>query len=563
MRKFSDILREKYISVASAILLIGVGSGFISFFLHKLVKNISSLSGTSKPFTPETFLYSLLFAFSSYFFTKYFFPDTNGSGIPQVKISLVAFKGRMPRRMPFGKFITSILTLCSGLSFGKEGPMVTISASFGHLIARIFGFSRRLTKVMVTSGATAGLAAAFNTPIAAVVFTIEEIMGELNTKYLGPIIITSVIASFTSYKLSGGQTTFITVTHKFTHDWHLILYFLLGCLTSIIGSLFIKSIVTIKGLKKKFFKEFNLLFILFIVCILGVFSLYSPNVLGDGIETINLLLKGNQNFNLGPLLLLLLLKFILTTSSYSTGLSGGIFMPVLFLGALIGAIIGILLSNLGLQNIEVGIFSLLGMTSLLVAVVRAPFTAFIMLFELTRDYELILPLMISTVGAYWISDLLNKESVYESVAEYEGVHLPNASEKECLSDMTVEEAMKEDVTFFLDNMTYENAFNLVKDKPFGGYPILKNDKLIGVINRRSLKENYEKNPHAYIGSYERLSLITIYPDQSLLIAMDKMKRFEIGRLPVVSRINDKKVLGIITPEDIINFLGISKSIENR
>lgn len=560
MKKFNEVLKSDLSKISFAIIFIGTGSGLFSVLLHEIVELTSQLIGTSKRFTIQTYFYSLGVAMTSYFLTKNIFSDTNGSGIPQVKLALVAYKGKMPRRMPIGKFITSFLTLCSGLSFGTEGPLVTICASWGHLVAHVLRFNREVTKVLVSSGATAGLAAAFNTPIAAVVFTIEEVLGELNTRYLGPIVVTSVLASVTSYKLLGNHSTFIPLEYKFHIEWHLFLYLILGLLMSISGFFLVKGILYCKKLRNIYFKNNEYLFIFIVISIVALSSQYSIDTLGDGAHTINRLLDGKGLHYISSLCLIFILKIALTSASYSTGLSGGLFMPVLFIGAVGGAIFGLALQKIGISRIEPGVFALLGMTSLLVAIIRTPFTAFIMLFEMTRDYELILPLMISSIGAYWISNLITKESVYELVAEYEGVHLPTSSDNECLNEMSVEECMTKEVLCLESNDFIKDIIGVVSDSTYSGFPVLKDNRLIGVVNRCELQEMFLENPDCKVANTAKYSVISIYPDQSLLVALDKMKRFEIGRLPVVSRFNDRYLLGLVTPEDIVNYLGLSKQI---
>ena len=563
MKKLDHLLKTDFYKICIAILMIGFGAGLFSYMLHESVHLATHYLGTFNQFTLKTYLFAIVMALISYALTKFIFKDTNGSGIPQVKLSLVAYKGKMPRRMPFGKFLTSFFTLCSGLSFGKEGPLVTISAAWAHLVSHLLNLNRQLTKILVVSGATAGLSAAFNTPIAAVVFTIEEILGELNTKYLGPIIVTSVVASVTSYKLLGNSSTFIPLNYGFHIEWHLFLYLLLGLLMSGVGYILVKTILISKTIRNKYFKKYDFLFVIIAVSIAALFSQYSSDVLGDGTSTINKLLLGKSSQILSYMFVIFLMKILLISSSYSTGLSGGLFMPVLFLGAVGGSVFGIVLVKLGIENIEIGAFALLGMTSLLVAVIRTPFTAFVMLFEMTRDYELILPLMISSIAAYWISTLMNPESVYESVAEYEGVHLPTHRDNECLNEMIVEDCMVTDIVTLDVNDTVMGVQDKVSNAIFGGFPVLKNDKLAGVINKCVLKERIEQNKDCKIHELLiRYSVISIHPDQSLLLALDRMKRFDIVRLPIVSRFNDKKLLGIITPGDIVDHLGLSKTEED-
>ncbi len=556
--KFNYLFKSEFYKFSFGVFLVGCGAGLASYLMHIVIDLLKRYAKTDGPFGLTAIGFSLAFTGVSYLLTKTWLQDTTGSGIPQVKIALVAFKGRMGKRLPGGKFITTILTLASGLSFGKEGPMITIGASWGHLVAYILKLNRQLTKLLTTAGATAGLSAAFNTPIAAVIFTLEELLGQLNTKYLGPIILTSVLASVTSYKLLGNQTTFIHLSYKFNIEWHLILFLVLGLIMSSVGFIFVRSIIFAKDIKKKYFKEKNFLFIVIVVGLAAGISQFAPETLGDGVGSINLMLAGKHTSLLKVLGVLFLMKFILSSASYSTGLSGGIFMPVLFLGAVGGNLYGHFLHNIGITDIEIGVCTLMGMTSLLVAVIRAPFTAFIMIFELTGDYELILPLMTSSIVAYWFSYNFDQETVYETLAEYEGVHLPGVSDNECLHEMSVEEAMVKDVASLRWGEPVANYEEVINQNDFGGFPVLKKGKLVGVLNRRELKTMLEKNPDGLIGDLLKYNPITIYADQSLVVALDKMKRFDIGRLPVVSRVNDKQLLGIITPKDIINYLDLTK-----
>lgn len=559
MSLFKKSFKKEYFPLAIAIMLTGIGAGFFSFTFHKSVQFLSRYLGTNTVFNPKSAIFSLLALLTSYLLTKLLFKDTNGSGIPQVKLALVALKGRMPRRMPFGKFLTSLSTLASGLSFGSEGPLVSISAAWAHLVSYLLRVNRQLMKVLVTAGATAGLSAAFNTPIAAVVFTVEEILGQLNTKYLGPIIIVSVLASVTSYNLFGGTSTFVNVHYKLHEEWHLILYTFLGLTMSLVGYLWEHSVIFFKKIKSNIPTNFDFVFIVFVWIAVCLCSQFSDTILGPGASTINNFLLGNIHFSLLFVLILFLMKFLLSASSYSTGLSGGLFMPVLFLGATGGVLFALFLQQIGIEQIDIGAFALLGMTSLLVAIIRIPFTAFVMMFEMTRDYDLILPLMVSSIASFLVSSVICPESIYELVAEYEGVHLPSPTENEALDEMTIEHCMVTEVKTLPWDAKIKDYVEEIERDNFGGYPILSGKKLAGLANSDVLLRKYKEDPEAKIHEVTKRSFIRIYPDQSLLVAFDKMRRFEIGRLPVVSRFNDKTLIGIITPEDIVNFLYLSKN----
>lgn len=554
---FKKHLNIENLIVGISILIIGIGAGSASFLLHESADLLSDLLNTNESFNLTTLGFSVAVLFLGLFLTKKIFKDTGGSGIPHVKLSLTAFNGKMAKRMPAGKFITSLLTLVSGFSLGKEGPLVTISAAIGNLTAYSFKLNRRLTKLLVTSGASAGLAGAFNTPIAAVVFTVEEIWGQLNSKYIPPIMLTAVISSLTSSALLDGKTTFETLNYKFILDWHVVNYILLGLFMSIVGHLFINTILTFEKIENRFFQNKSYLYLFIAVLLTAAFSQITPEVLGDGTKTINFLLQGSEGKELSYYVMLGLMKIILIAYAYSTGVSGGLFMPVLFMGAIGGSVYGSLLSYIYDSPIEIGVFALMGMTSLLVAVIKTPFTAFILLFEMTRDYELILPLMLSSTSAYLISSMFDSKSVYESVADSEGVHLPTASDNEGLDEFCVRECMVREIT----SLDFESKIKEVKPilelKNHQSYPVLKNGNLEGVVYRNSILSS-GNDEDTSISDLIRYRPISIYPDQNLLVALDKMKRFDLGSLPVVSRFNDKIILGIITAGDIIGYFSRKK-----
>lgn len=551
-----NIFKKDKIKLISIILLTGVSSGILSYVFHFGISSIKKLIHTDTSFTFTTFIWASILACLSLFLTNKFFQDTSGSGIPHVKLSLLALKGKLSRRLPFSKFLTSFLSLASGLSLGKEGPSVTISAAIAHLYSSIFGVSNELKKLLVTAGASAGLAAAFNTPIAAVVFTLEEIAENLNTKTLGVIIFTSIIASFTSYELLGNHNTFVTVHYASSQKWHLGLYLLLGVFMAGFGPLWIKLVISIRRRKAKF-PRLKYGYLIFTLALAGLASHYSPYVLGDGVEMINNIL-GGQNFQILFLLSLFGIKFLLSAMSYSTGVSGGLFMPVLFVGAIGGGLFATILTNyFHVEGIEVGAFALIGMAAFLVSVIRVPFTAFVMLFEMTRDYELILPLMAASVSAYVISQYLMKGSVYELIAREEGVIMPEGDERLILDELIVENCMTKDIETLDATKTPEDVIDFLSTSKHSGFPVLNECKIIGIISRSELIKHQQDDEKKIlsIGSISSKDLVTIYPDQSLLMAFDKMKKFHVHRIAVVSRFDKHRLVGILTAEDIVAHFG--------
>ena len=223
------------------------------------------------------------------------------------------------------------------------------------------------------------------------------------------------------------------------------------------------------------------------------------------------------------------------------------------LGALCGNLFQLILPN---HEFQLSVFALVGMGSYFVSVIRAPFTSIIMIFEMTRNYPVILPLMLANIVSYYLSSKLHNGSIYESISEQDGIHLPTKDDNDILENLIVEDAMIQDVVTLNAKLTVGETAESIKSIPFTGFPILRNGLLVGMISRSEIsqaisKELYEKS----LQSIAEKKIITIYPDQSLMVAFHKLNRFHVSRLPVVSRINDKKIIGIITAENIVSLFG--------
>jgi CIC family chloride channel protein len=260
------------------------------------------------------------------------------------------------------------------------------------------------------------------------------------------------------------------------------------------------------------------------------------------------------------------LKFFATTISYGSGASGGLFMPTLFMGAMLGGLIGALAEKLfpGIGAASTGAYALVGMGAFFAAVIRAPFTSIIMIFEMTRDYKIILPVMIANIVAYAISSRFHEGSIYENISEQDGVHLPTREDNEVLESLLVEDAMITTPITLNANLTVKEAVKKIRDTEISGYPVLKNGVLIGMVSTSDVGSHYaRRNGDFTIEKICTKKLIKIYPDQSLLVAFHKLQKHQISRLTVVSRINDKRLVGIITPEDIVNKFGFHIQEESK
>ncbi len=542
----------------------GILAAVVTTLIHHVVFYLRELLGTDQTFTQKSFLLGGIAIFISGWLTTRKFPFTVGSGVPQVKIALAVYNGRIKLGSTIAKFFTTVLSLGSGVSLGREGPSVAVSAGIGSYLGEIFHLSKKRVKALVAVGSAGAIAAGFHIPITAVVFTLEEVVGNLNAKVLGSIVISSVIASITAQFLTGGDALFSQLYYKLNDKRELIFYSFIGISSGLLGPLWMNSVLALRKFNRTKMQNHRLSFIMIAFCIVGLLSQIHPGVLGSGAGTIEITLL---SLILDPKLLITLfvLKFFSTSLCYSTGMSGGLFMPTLLMGATLGSIIGSLAGILFPEiTSNTGAYALVGMGAFFVTVIRTPFTSIMLVFELTRDYHIMLPLMIATAIAYRISSHYGNQSIYERISEQDGIHLPTEEDNEALETLPVSDAMVTDVKTLSANITINECVEEVRGSNITGYPVLKSGRLIGVVSKAEILTNFTKNNgDKKIESICEMKVIKIYPDQSLHVAFHRLKRFQISRLPVVSRLDDKKLVGIITAKEIVESFGFQIRQDNK
>lgn len=556
LRKINKINIDEEHLYFGLTLLVGVLSGLIAIGLHEVIVLLTQKFGTNKAFDTDAIVYSGLAIFISGYITTRLAPWSSGSGIPQVKIALVTHHGIISFRDFIAKIITSIFTLSSGFSIGREGPTAAIAAGLGSNIGQFFSLSKNKIKGLVAIGSAGGIAAAFNTPIAAVIFTLEEIVGEISSKKLGPIVIASVIASVTAASFHPPEAFLGEFKYRLVSNKEIIFYLVIGVLAAVTGPIWVKSILSFRSIERRIFKHHKLTIMMLAFVIIVFVSHWDSMLLGPGNEVIKKTLL-NEIISLKTLLFLFLAKTILTSICYSTGVSGGLFLPTLFIGAMLGAIVGQIANTFFPEFTAMqGAYALVGMGAFFAAVIRAPFTSILIIFEMTRNYNIILPLMIANITAYLLSGRLAKGSIYEQLSEQDGIHLPTKEDDEVLDTISVEDAMVRDVKTLNYSLTVKEAIDIVNHSEISGYPVMRNNLIFGVISTNDLGAARAK----YKGSCTleeicQREVISIHPDQSLLTAFHKLQKFKISRLLVVSRVNESRLVGIITAEDIVTKFG--------
>ena len=357
-------------------------------------------------------------------------PGARGSGIPQVKQVYALGDGRVPVRDAVGKFLVGTLQIGSGASLGREGPTVQICAGASTFIARVTALPARDMRRLLPVAAAAGIAAAFNAPIAAVTFTIEEIVGSLDHSVLSGAVVAAALAAVIERSVLGTHPVFEAPQGLgLDHASSLAFFGLLGVLAAGVSVAFTDGMLELRrrfrrqGIVPTWAQPSVGGLVTGALAAGVLLALGQKGVTGGGYETLGLALEGR--LALGALLTLCLAKLVATVFSYSSGGAGGIFMPALFVGAMLGGAVGHLdVSALGHEPRQLGAFALVGMGAVFAGVIRAPITSVLIIFEMTGAYGLILPLMIANVTAFVLARRLRPTPIYEALLEQDGVVLP-------------------------------------------------------------------------------------------------------------------------------------------
>ena len=389
----------------------------------------------------------------------WFFPDARGSGIPQTRVALLLQKGFISLRTVIGKFICSAISLGGGVALGREGPAVHIGAGIASVIGRRLGLSEEQVRSLIPVGTAAAVAAAFNTPLAAVLFTLEEILADLHARLVGTVVIGATTSWIVLRLILGDEPLFHVPSYQLVHPLEFLIYALLGIAGGLVSTAFVKLLLwqrahflNVPGKWKAFTPACGGL-------VVGALALLQPGVLGVGYNLVSDALNGRMELKI--MLVLLLLKLVATTVSYSSGNAGGIFGPSLFIGAMLGGAVGQVAHTLMPDHTgTAGAYALVGMGAAFAGIVRTPMTSVIMIFEVTRDYTIIVPLMIANLCSYLLARKLQKMPIYEALPAQEGIIMP--SPDHLPEPLTVEQAMEVQV---LPDARVEDAGYVHPDDP--------------------------------------------------------------------------------------------------
>jgi CIC family chloride channel protein len=499
-----------------------------------------------------------------------YFPQARGSGIPQTKAALFIRDGRISFRTVLGKFFCCSASLASGIALGREGPAVQIGAGLASVIARRLRMSREQVKALVPIGGAAALAAAFNTPIAAVLFSLEEIMGDLHAPILGSVVLSSATAWMVLHLVLGDEPLFHVTAYHLVNPLEFVAYAVLGVVGGLGSVAFVKLLLRLRQWFLDQPARTQWLQPVAGGLTVGLMGYFLPEVLGVGYGQVERALAGDML--LRTVALLAVLKIVATAVCYASGNAGGIFGPSLFIGAMMGASVGSVAHLLfPASTAGPGAYALVGMGTAFAGIVRTPLTSVIMIFEVTRDYTIIVPLMISNLIAFFISQRLQRQPIYEALARQDGVHLPTDEHALKRARLRVTMAMRQPGDeMFSPDTSVADALVRGGRSAFDAWPVVDGKELQGMIARQELEDavtagrgdqplakllRERPSPHRS----DAAALPHVHPDHSLTLALERMGALRRTVLPVVSRSNIRHLVGVVTLQDVLDAYGIARS----
>ena len=485
-----------------------------------------------------------------------YFPDARGSGVPQTKAALFARGGRISLRTVFGKFFCTSATLASGIPLGREGPSVQVGAGIASVLGRALGLSPEKIKALIPVGAAAAVAAAFNTPLAAVLFALEEVVGDLHAPVLGSVVLASATSWAVLRLLLGNDPLFKVPQYQLVSPVELFIYAVLGLLGGLLSAAFTKSLLKLRDRFLRLPRKTMWFQPAVGGVVVGLMGWFVPQTLGVGYSYVGQVLNGRMALKL--MVLLLVLKLIGVVVSYASGNAGGIFGPALFLGAMLGGAVGSVAHNLFPGYVATaGAYALVGMGTTFAGIVRAPMTSVVMIFETTRDYSVIVPLMISNLVSFFVSSRFQRQPIYEVLAYQDGIHLPSAESRVSSGQRRVFQAMRPATEILTANMTVQEALVRARASARQALPVSNERGIAGIIKLAALEKAVgDGDSHKkLIDLIEGEEFPHLHADQSLTVALERMGAEGLDALPVVSRADVHKLEGIVALQDVMKLYG--------
>lgn len=567
-------------------LLVGLGAGLGAIVFRWLIDQVQRISfeglGNTFPSLGASVLVlapalgGLIVGPLIFFFAR----EAKGHGVPEVMEAVALKGGRIRPIVVVIKSLASSITIGSGGSVGREGPIVQIGSALGSTFGQILHMSDERIRNLVACGAAGGIAATFNAPIAGVLFAMEVILGEFTTRYFALVVISSVTASVVGRLAFGNVPAFVVPDYELVSPWALVFYALMGLLAAFVAVAFVRILYLLEDLFDawSWFPEYLRTPVGGALLGVGGLLFFRANLsqgwgvpgnpvafYGVGYETMEWALLGQGTV---PLLLALTgIKILATSLTIGSGGSGGVFAPSLFIGSMFGGAFGHLVHNwFPTITATPGAFALVGMAAVFAAASRAPITSVIILFEMTDDYRLILPLMLATVVSTILAESLSKDSIYTLKLSRRGIRLERGRDIDVMQGVLVGEAMTTEVDTVSADLSLDQLDLLFAETHHHGFPVVdEKGKLFGVVTLQDLARAKESGPWEgrRVQDIATRSVLTSFPDEPMWVALKRLGTRDVGRLPVVDRQDPELLLGMIRRSDIVRAyrVGIGRRLD--
>jgi len=560
-RGFSLALSEGQLFLLLAV-VIGLLAGLLVVCFQILIAwmRLALFGSTLAPSIPRVILVPTLAGLVVAYLVMKVFPRVRGSGVNQTKAAVYIYDGYIPFSTVIGKFLTCALAIGSGQSLGPEDPSLQIGAGVASALGRRLRLSRQKVRLIAPVGAAAGLAAAFNSPIAAVLFVIEEVIGKWNAGVLGAIVLAAVSSVVVERGFMGSEPLFRIPIYRLAHPSELLAYAGLGVSGGLASLLFVKLVAYLRPRLNALPRWTHYVQPAAAGLLIGIIGLRLPQVMGAGYQVIDQAI--NQQYVWHTLAILAAFKIIATTLSFSSGTPGGMFAPTLFIGAMVGGAVG------GVEHHffphlagSTGAYALVGMGTLFAGFLRAPMTSVFMVLELSGNYSIIVPVMISNTIAYLISVKYQHPALFDLLSQQDGVDLPSMEELREESTLLVEDAMQTDFGPVLrGNESIAETLSRIAPFPDRHYLVSLGVRGWGSVTKELLQWQADQGRGdlrlAELPYGTRLPWV--HPDQPLYVAMRKLGDRPL--LPVVHRADLQKLEGVLSLADILRTYRVTAAV---
>jgi len=541
-------LREHQVFLVLAI-LIGIVAGLSAVLFSVAIDQASHRFFGMAPSRLRLFAVPPLVSIATGILLAKVFPDVRGSGVPQTEAAYHLGGGLIPWRVPLGKFLTGVLCIGSGHSMGREGPSVQIGAGIASTVGRWMRLSPERVRDLVPVGAAGALAAAFNTPVAAVLFALEEIIGDMNAALIGSAVVASVSAVIVERSILGNEPLFHVPTYRLVHPAELAAYALLGLVGGVLSTVFCKLLLATRMMFRRLPPRTAIFQPAIGGLIIGGVLLYSPAIMGVGYEYVGQALNGG--LLLKTMAILCVLKLVSTIVSYASGNAGGIFAPSLYIGAMAGGAIGMFVHRYApFPTADAGAYALVGMGTLFAGIIRAPMTSVFMIFEITQDYQILVPLMLANLLSFVISRHYQPVPVYHALLLQDGVHLPSASTKAARTRRTAEHVMTADVALLSADLSVADAADRAANQPSPLYVVGTRERVAGVVSRGQLEAWRVDRPEERLSALVSGEFVHAHADHPIDVVLERLAESG-GVLPIVSRADVRRLEGVVTTESLV------------